>query len=80
MQDTERGKLVGVKTFGKGSVQEVERLSDGSALRLTIAKWLTPKDHEINGTGLNPDIEIKDEPTKDHDPQLDKAVELLTAK
>ena len=78
VQDTERGKLVGVKTFGKGSVQEVERLADGSALRLTIAKWLTPKDREINGTGVTPDIEIKEEPTKDHDPQLDKAVELLT--
>lgn len=80
VQDTERGKLVGVKTFGKGSVQEVERLADGSALRLTIAKWLTPKDREINGTGVTPDIEIKEEPTKDHDPQLDKAVELLIAK
>ncbi|MEK7184179.1 MAG: S41 family peptidase [Patescibacteria group bacterium] len=78
IQDTERAKVVGVKTFGKGSVQEVEMLEDGSALRLTIAKWLTPKGREINGEGITPDIIIDQEVTDELDPQLDKAVELLT--
>ncbi len=77
MQDTGRAKLVGVKTFGKGSVQEVQRLADGSALRLTIAKWLTPNGREINGTGIEPDFEVRADATADSDPQLDKAVELL---
>ncbi len=77
MQDTGRAQLVGVKTFGKGSVQEVEMLEDGSALRLTIAKWLTPNGREINGEGITPDIVIDQEVTEELDPQLDKAVELL---
>lgn len=78
IQDREAGQLVGTKTFGKGSVQEVEELPGGSILRLTIAKWLTPSGREINGTGIEPDVVVEGEATAESDPQLDKAVEILT--
>lgn len=77
VQDRKEGTLVGEQTFGKGSVQEVDELEDGSALRLTIAKWLTPDGRAINGTGIKPDVEIKDNEDTEADEQLDKAVELL---
>ena len=80
VQDHERGQLVGMKTFGKGSVQLPQTLSDGSILRVTIAKWFTPDDRTIDGTGLEPDVvvEITDEQREaGADPQLDKAIELL---
>src|SRR4029453_13124415 len=50
--------LIGETTYGKGSVQAVHRLSDGSALRLTVAKWLTPNGEPIQGVGLTPDIQV----------------------
>lgn len=72
--------LVGTKTFGKGSVQQVEKLSNGSALKITIARWLTPNGDLITDKGLEPDIKIettlKDE-TEGKDPQLQKALEIL---
>jgi carboxyl-terminal processing protease len=80
LQDYGRAKLIGEKTFGKGSVQEIEPLKGGAAIRITIAKWLTPKDRQINKIGINPDIEVKlsDDDTKNNkDPQYDKAVEEL---
>lgn len=80
LQDTSRAKIVGETTFGKGSVQSIEPLKDGSAVRITIAEWLTPKKREINKQGIKPDIEVKltDEDTQaKRDPQLDKALELL---
>ena len=80
VQDHERGQLVGVTTFGKGSVQLPQTLSDGSILRVTIARWFTPDDRTIDGTGLEPDVvvEISDEQREaGADPQLDKAIELL---
>ncbi|MBK8049266.1 MAG: hypothetical protein IPK16_20415 [Anaerolineales bacterium] len=70
----------GVKTYGKGSVQLPQTLSDGSIMRVTIARWFTPNDRTIDGTGLEPDvsIEITDEQrAAGDDPQLDKAIELL---
>lgn len=81
LQDYGRAKLVGEKTFGKGSVQELERLKDGSALRVTIAKWLTPKDRQINDEGILPDIEVvpSDEQVKNkQDIQLERALAELT--
>ncbi|MBP2638230.1 MAG: ctpB, partial [Firmicutes bacterium] len=57
-QDTGAGTLVGTKTYGKGSVQTVVRLDEGSAIKLTIAKYLTPKDRSINGVGIEPDIVV----------------------
>lgn len=59
LMDLGRAVILGEKTFGKGSVQSIIPLSDGSALRLTTAKYLTPKGHSINGVGIEPDIEVK---------------------
>jgi carboxyl-terminal processing protease len=77
----ERGvKVVGEKTFGKGSVQEVDNLRDGSSVKVTIALWLTPKGNEIEKNGLVPDFEVKisDEDAKaGKDPQFEKALEVL---
>ncbi|MBI1882687.1 MAG: S41 family peptidase [Chlamydiae bacterium] len=58
IQDLGRGKIVGKKTFGKGSVQSVIPLKDGSALKLTTSKYFTPKGRSIQGTGIQPDIEV----------------------
>lgn len=84
IQDRGRGKLVGVTTYGKGSVQTVEELVNNQGqVRVTIARWLTPNGRQINKIGLEPDvrIEITDEDlTKNRDPQLDKAIELLKAR
>src|SRR3989344_1960901 len=59
LRDARGIKLVGIKTFGKGSVQEVVPLSGGSSLKITVAKWLTPKGEEINGKGLEPDVKVE---------------------
>jgi carboxyl-terminal processing protease len=80
VQDTERGVLVGTKTLGKGSVQWVNALSDGSQLRVTTAKWFTPNGRAIHGEGLTPDIEIEiaeEDLEADRDPQLDRAIAYL---
>ncbi len=80
IQDTGRGILVGERTFGKGTVQQDFALSDGSALHLTIAHWLTPNGRDINDVGLKPDIEIglTDEDAKaGRDPQLERAIQYL---
>jgi carboxyl-terminal processing protease len=79
-QDTGVGTLIGTKTYGKGSVQTVIRLDEGSAIKLTIAKYLTPKDRSINGIGIEPDIKVELPETKDKDVQLDKALEVLKSK
>ena len=79
IRDTGRGILIGERTFGKSSVQIPHDLSDGSELRVTIAKWFTPKGDQITG-GLTPDIEVKlttEDMTAKRDPQLDRAVEYL---
>jgi len=80
MQDNGRAKLVGAQSFGKGSVQEVVKITSDTILKITVAKWLTPNGTSISEKGLTPDypVEItqKDFDAK-KDPQLDKAVELL---
>lgn len=77
IKDRKRGLLIGEKTFGKGSVQELAQLSTGGAMKVTIAKWLTPNGTTIDKNGLLPDIEVKYEGTTDvnKDNQLDRAVE-----
>jgi len=81
LQDAGRAKLVGITSYGKGSVQNWIPLSgDNGAVRITIAKWLTPKERTIHEIGLTPDyvVERTEEEFKaDLDPQLDKAVEVL---
>lgn len=78
LRDQKGTKLIGKKTFGKGSVQDVELLSDGSSVRVTVAEWYTPKGVNLNSNGLNPDVDI-DLTTKDieaeRDPQLSRALE-----
>ena len=80
IQDSGRGTLIGERTFGKGSVQLSETLSDGSELRVTTAHWFTPKGRAIQGEGLVPDIvvEVTDEDlAAGRDPQLERAIEYL---
>jgi len=81
MQDYSRGTIIGEQTFGKGSVQDYEQFSDGSSLKLTVAKWLTPNGHNIDDQGITPDIEVElteDDYNNDLDPQLNAAIKLLT--
>ena len=81
IQDRQRGKLVGDQTYGKGSVQNVVPLSDGSSLHVTVAQWLTPNRRQITGKGLTPDVVVSRTPedvVAGRDPQLAKAIEELT--
>ena len=84
IQDHGRGVLVGTQSYGKGSVQNWITLADDQgAIRVTIARWLTPNERQINELGLTPDyiIEITEDDLKNEiDPQLNKAIELLTNK
>lgn len=59
LQDYGLAKIIGIKTYGKGSVQDFEVLPDGSALKVTIAKWYTPKDRSINKEGITPDVVLE---------------------
>ncbi|MFH1522762.1 MAG: S41 family peptidase [Patescibacteria group bacterium] len=80
LRDYEKAVIVGMKTFGKGSVQSLEEFSDGSSIKITIAKWLTPKGVNINEEGIDPDFEVDltaEDFEADLDPQMDKAVELF---
>jgi carboxyl-terminal processing protease len=80
LQDYDLAKIVGTRTFGKGSVQDFQELEDGSAVKLTVAEWLTPNGRSINHVGITPDIIVEytlaDFEAK-VDPQMDAAVELL---
>ena len=80
LQDRSRGVLVGEKTYGKGSVQQVFDLSDGSSVHITYAEWLTPNRRQITEVGLTPDFEATitdDDRNNGRDPQLDRAIEWL---
>jgi carboxyl-terminal processing protease len=80
IQDRGRGLLVGEKTFGKGSVQLIYDLSDGSSLHVTAARWLTPDRHQIDGNGITPDVEVgltPEDREQERDPQLERAVQVL---
>jgi len=72
--------LIGKKSFGKGSVQELISVSSDTAVKITIARWLTPSGKQIHNVGINPDIEVglsSDDVTEKRDPQLDRALEEL---
>lgn len=85
IRDFDYGALIGTKTFGKGVVQTILSLADGDAIKLTTAKYFTPKGENIHGTGIEPDIELEFEyqgdVSKDYeelkDNQVLKAIEVL---
>lgn len=80
LQDYALATVVGGQTYGKGSVQTLENLSDGSSLKITIAKWLTPKGRSINDEGIKPDIDINytlEDYEADNDPQMEAAIKIL---
>jgi len=79
LRDVRGVKLVGVQSFGKGSVQTLKELEEGS-LKVTVAKWLTPNGTLIDKEGLKPDVEIElteNDIDEEKDPQLDKAIEII---
>ena len=79
LRDNIGAKLIGEKSFGKGTIQDAKDFNDGSGLHITIAKWLTPKKEWVHGKGLEPDITVKitdEDLDKGVDPQLNKALEL----
>jgi len=80
LRDNRGIKLIGEKSFGKGSVQELEILREGSSLKITVARWLTPSGEFITDKGLEPDIKVEmteEDYEQDRDPQLDKAIEII---
>ena len=80
LRDNRNVKLIGIKSFGKGSVQEVINLNGGSFLKITVAKWLTPKGQSISEVGLDPDIKIEitdQDAEQGKDPQLEKTLEII---
>ena len=80
LKEYNRSKLVGKKTFGKGTVQQPEDFSDGSGLHVTIAKWLLPSGKNIHGEGVAADVEVEAGTDANKDLQLEKAMEVLNEK
>lgn len=80
LKDHHRATLIGTRTYGKGLVQKINPLSDGSGVNITISKYLTPRGTDINKKGIEPDIEVAykhDDFFKGKDPQLDRAIAFL---
>lgn len=80
LRDNRKIKLIGEKSFGKGSVQQMLDLRGGSFLKITVAKWLTPKGISISEAGLDPDVKVgltDENILQGKDPQLDKALEIV---
>jgi carboxyl-terminal processing protease len=77
LRDVRKVKIVGEKTFGKGTIQEPLQLNGGSGLHLTVAKWLTPNGTWVNEAGLEPDVKIKDDEKTNEDEQLQEALKLF---
>ena len=80
LHDNKAATLIGVKSFGKGSVQELERLSSGALLKITVARWYTPADKNIDKAGIEPDQKVvrsEDDLKNNKDPQLDAALAKL---
>ena len=83
LQDHQRALIVGTQTYGKGSVDSLFKMSDGSAIYLTISRWLTPDKHAIEGKGITPDYVIAltdDDIAASKDPQLDYAIQYIQSK
>ena len=80
IQDYGTGTIVGTTTYGKGVVQQLMDLGDGTCLKVTIAEYYTPSGRSINGAGVTPDVEVEyeyDENNPEADNQLDKALEVV---
>lgn len=81
LKDNQKAKIVGTKTYGKGVIQNVFSLADGSVLKLTTAEYFTPNETKINKKGIEPDVEVEDveepEGVEEIDEQLNKAIELI---
>lgn len=80
LKDSRGITIVGEKSFGKGTVQELHTLRDGSTIKLTIAHWILPKGAQIDKNGIVPDVEVKisdEDREKKRDPQLEKALAVL---
>jgi carboxyl-terminal processing protease len=80
LQDYNMATIVGEQSYGKGSVQTLKPFSDGSSLKVTVAKWLTPQGESISEKGITPDIQVEytiEDFENDRDPQLDKAIEII---
>ncbi len=78
LKDYNRAKLVGEKTFGKGTVQQPQDYPDGSGLHVTIARWLLPNGKNIHKEGVEPDVLVKDNGATKEDEQLDKALVVIS--
>ena len=79
MQCYERAEIVGTTTFGKGIMQSIFSLGDGTALKITIGKYYLPDGNNIHKKGIIPDYEVEASKDGVTDPQLDKAMELLNS-
>jgi carboxyl-terminal processing protease len=79
IQDYGKGTIIGTQTYGKGIVQTVKPLTDGSAIKFTIAKYFTPKGQDIHGKGVTPDIVVEYDTDADVDTQLDAAIKNVEA-
>lgn len=77
LQDYNLATIVGAKTFGKGSVQTLKELSDGSAIKITAAKWLTPKGKSIDAQGITPDVAVEAKAEDKTDRQKQKAIDII---
>ncbi len=77
LKDNNKATFVGKNTYGKGVIQNVFMLEDGSALKLTVNEYFTPNETKINKVGIKPDYEIEDNEETEEDEQLNKAIELL---
>ena len=77
LKDNDRAKIVGTKTYGKGVIQSVLPLTDGSVLKLTVNEYYTPNETKINKVGIEPDYSLEDDKDTEEDEQLNKAIELL---
>lgn len=84
IKESYNGYVVGTKTYGKGTVQQVKKLKDGSMIKYTIENWLTPNGNWVDGKGIEPTHEVilsenyYENPTVEHDNQLQKAIEILS--
>lgn len=78
IQDFGAGKIIGTQSFGKGIVQQIVPLNDGSAIKLTVEKYYTPSGKNIHGKGITPDVKVEAGTDEKEDVQLKKAQEVLT--